>query len=70
MLKKKTYCAYVSKHNWNYKKQFIILIIPNQIWNIPSGFQMFTKSSIKKREINHDIYRAKNCIKKFCEYLR
>ena len=38
--------------------------------NIPSGFSMSTISSFKNRENMHDVYRGKNCIKKFCESLR
>ena len=35
--------------------------------HIPSGFSMSTISSFKNVENNHDIYRGKNCMKKFCE---
>ena len=36
----------------------------------PSGFSMSTISSFKSIENNHDVYRAKDCRKKFCESLR
>ena len=38
--------------------------------NIPSGFSMSTISSFRSIENKHDIYRGKNCMKKFCEFLR
>ena len=38
--------------------------------HIPSGFSMSTISSFKSRENKHDVYRGKDCIKKFCEFLR
>ena len=38
--------------------------------NIPSGFSMSTISSFKSIEYRHDVYRGKDCIKKFCESLR
>ena len=34
---------------------------------IPSGFSMSTKSSFKSID---DVYRGKDCMKKFCESLR
>ena len=37
---------------------------------IPSGFSMPTTSSFKSIENNHDLYRGKDCMKKFCKYLR
>ena len=37
---------------------------------IPSGFSMSTKSSLKSIENMHDVYRGKNCMKKFCKFLR
>ena len=37
---------------------------------IPSGFSMSTLSSFKSIENKHDIYRSKDCMKKFCESLR
>ena len=36
----------------------------------PSGFPMFTISSIKSIENKHDVYSGKDCLKKFCESLR
>ena len=38
--------------------------------HIPSGFSMFTTSSFRSIENKHDVYRGKDCSKKFCEYLR
>ena len=38
--------------------------------DIPSGFSMSTISSLKNIENKQDIYRGKDCIKKFCEFLR
>ena len=38
--------------------------------NIPSDFSMSTISLSKSIEENHDIYRGKDCMKKFCESLR
>ena len=37
--------------------------------HIPSGFSMCTISSFRYKENKHDIYRGKDCMKKFCEYL-
>ena len=36
----------------------------------PSGFSMSTISSFISIENKHDVYRGKDCIKKFCESLR
>ena len=36
----------------------------------PSGFSMSTMSSFKSIENKHDVYRCKDCVKKFCESLR
>ena len=38
--------------------------------HIPSGFSMSTISSFRSIENNHDIYRGKHRMKKFCEFLR
>ena len=38
--------------------------------HIPSGFSMSTISSFKNIENRHDVYRGKDCMKKFCESLR
>ena len=38
--------------------------------HIPSGFSISRKSSFKSIEKNHDVYKDKDCMKKFCEYLR
>ena len=38
--------------------------------HIPSGFSMPTISSFKSIENKHDVYRGKDCIKKFCKFLR
>ena len=37
---------------------------------IPSGFSMFTISSFRRIENKHDVHRGKDCMKKFCEFLR
>ena len=44
--------------------------VPLQSLNITSGFSMSTTSSFKSRENKHNAYRGKDCMKKFCEYLR
>ena len=36
----------------------------------PSGFSMSTISSFRSIENKHDVYRGKDCMKKFCEFLR
>ena len=38
--------------------------------HIPSGFSMFTVSSFRIIENKHDADRGKECMKKFCEFLR
>ena len=38
--------------------------------HIPSGFPMTTISSFRSIKNSHDVYRDKNCMKKFCELLR
>ena len=38
--------------------------------HIVSGFSKSTTSSFRSRENKHDVYRGKNCMKKFCEYSR
>ena len=38
--------------------------------HISSGFSMSTISSFKSIENKHDVYRGKDCMKKFCESLR
>ena len=38
--------------------------------HIPSGFSMSTISSFRSIENKHDVYRGKDCIKMFCEFLR
>ena len=38
--------------------------------HISSGFSMSAKSSFKSIQNNHDVYRGKDCMKKFCESLR
>ena len=37
---------------------------------VPLSFSMFTISSFKRIENKHDVYRGKDCMKKFCESLR
>ena len=36
----------------------------------PLGFSMSIISSFRSIENKHDVYRGKNCMKKFCEFLR
>ena len=38
--------------------------------HIPSGFSMLTISSCKNMEVKHDVYRGKDCMKRFYESLR
>ena len=38
--------------------------------HIPSGFSVSTISSFRSIQNKHDINRGKDCMKKFCEYLR
>ena len=38
--------------------------------HIPSGFSMSTISSFRSIEYKHDVYRGKDCMKKFCEFFR
>ena len=38
--------------------------------HIPSGFLISTISSFRSIEDKHDVYRGKDCMKKFCETLR
>ena len=38
--------------------------------HIPSGFSMCTISSFRSIENTHDIYRDKDCMIEFCEFLR
>ena len=38
--------------------------------HIPSGFSLYTISSFRSIENKHDMYRGKDCIKKFCELSR
>ena len=35
-----------------------------------SGFSLSTICSFRSIENKHDVYRGKDCIKKFCEFLR
>ena len=37
---------------------------------IPSGFSMPVISSFRSIENKHDVYRGKDCMKTFCEFLR
>ena len=37
---------------------------------MPLGSSTSTISSFKNMEIRHDVYRGKDCMKKFCESLR
>ena len=36
--------------------------------HIPSGFSMSIISSLKRRENKHDVYRCKDCMKKFWKF--
>ena len=38
--------------------------------HIPSDFSMSTISLFRSIENKHDVYRGKDCVKKFCEFLR
>ena len=38
--------------------------------HIPLGFSMSTICSLRSIENKHDVYRGKDCMKKFCEFLR
>ena len=38
--------------------------------HIASALSISTISSFKEIENKHDVYRGKNCMEKFCEYLR
>ena len=38
--------------------------------HIPSGFSMSTISSLRCIENKHDLYRSKDCIKRYCKFLR
>ena len=38
--------------------------------HIPPGFSMSTISSFRSIEDKLDIYRSKDCMNKFCEFLR
>ena len=38
--------------------------------HIPSGFSMSTISLFKSIENKYDVYRGKDCVKRFCEPLR
>ena len=37
--------------------------------HIPSGFSMSTISSFRSIENKHDVYRGKDCMRTFCEFL-
>ena len=38
--------------------------------HIPSDFSMSVISSLRSIEDKHDVYRRRDCLKKFCEFLR
>ena len=38
--------------------------------HIPPGFSMSTICSFRSIENKHDMYRGKDCMKNFCEFLR
>ena len=38
--------------------------------HVPSGFSMSAKFSFRRIENKHDVYRGKDCMKTFCEFLR
>ena len=49
----------------------IILKVHLQVGeHIPSGFSMSTVLSFKNIKNKYDGYKVKDCMKKFCEYLR
>ena len=50
--------------------KIILKIYLQQKGTIPSDFSVSTISSFKSIEKRHDVYRCKDCIKKFCESLR
>ena len=56
------------------KKKYILLMFQNIFQevsqHIPSGFSISTISSFKSIESKHDVYRCKDCMRKFCEFLR
>ena len=37
--------------------------------HIPSGFSMSTMFSFRSIENKHNVYRGKDCMKRFCEYI-
>ena len=38
--------------------------------HIPSGFSMSSVSSFRSKEKNHDVYKGKDYMKRFCRFLR
>ena len=40
------------------------------IFHIPSGFSISTRSSFRSIENKHDVFRGKDCMKKFCKFFR
>ena len=38
--------------------------------HIPSGFSVSTITTFRSTENNNDVYWGKDCMKKFCEFLR
>ena len=38
--------------------------------HIPSAFSLSTLYSFRSVENKHDVYRGKDCMKKFCEFLK
>ena len=63
--KKKMYPAYVSKHNWNFENQVILLMIPNgEGWH----YMVLRKLSALLRGIkskHHGGFRCLNCLRSF-----
>ena len=46
------------------------IILKIHLQHIPSGFSMSTISSFRSIENKHDVYRGRDCMIKFCEFLR
>ena len=46
------------------------IILANHLQHIPSGFSLSTISSFNVIENEHDMYRGKDSMKRFCETLR
>ena len=49
---------------------FIVWIVWKVSEHIPSGFSMSAISSFRSTEYKHEVYRSKDCMKRFCVFLR